>query len=142
MLAWISEMRRARMESTEVAAQVQKLCAPVNQRQTTRISDSLDAAYPMAGGLFDQSSGRAVDGWREGSQRLVPIGVEGWHRSQQAFGIGMPGIKKDLVACTGFEQRTSTHHRHSVGNLRHHRQIMRNEQHTQAVPLLQRLEQK
>ena len=130
------------MESTEAAAQVQGLCAPRNQRQTTRISDSLDAAYPMAGGLFDQSSRRAVDRWREGCQRLVPIGGEGWHRTQQAFGIGMPGIKKHLVACPGFEQTAPAHHRYAVGNLRYYRQIVGNEQHTQAVLLLQCFEQK
>src|SRR6202522_4643435 len=102
----MSEMSRARMcrPPWGTAAHLQGLCAPRTQPQTTRISDRLDAAYPMAGGLFDQSSGRPVGGSCQGGERLVPVGGEGGHWTQQAFCIGMPGVEEHLVAGGGLEQ--------------------------------------
>ena len=45
-------------------------------------------------------------------------------------------MEKHLVACAGLEQHTPAHHRHPVGNLRHHGEVMGNEQHPQAISLL------
>jgi len=54
----------------------------------------------------------------------IRLGVGG----NQRLGVGVFGVKKDLVGCAYFHQASQVHHRHAITDVPNHGQIVGNEQ--------------
>ena len=82
---------------------------------------------PLAG------AGAAID------QRLEAFrpGVGDRHRREQRLGVGMAGIFEQLGFVGDFDDAAEIHHGHPMADMRHHREVMCDEQIGEAVLSLQ-----
>src|SRR5260370_22976025 len=118
-----------------------------------RIGDR--AAGPMFMRDFDQRrNGARTLGYAESAARLESAarrhGMQGWdgacdrpqqtpalglqvrHGVQESAGVRVRRSEKYLAPLPEFHKTSGIHHRHAVGNLRDHGEIMRDEQHGQS----------
>ena len=63
-------------------------------------------------------------------------GIGNWYSAEEGFRVWMKGFEINLISGPCFDNSAKVHDGHSVRNVVHHRQIVRNEQIGQAVPLL------
>ncbi|EAP75187.1 hypothetical protein ISM_11385 [Roseovarius nubinhibens ISM] len=67
---------------------------------------------------------------RNGAERRAAFGLAGLRdAAQQAARVGMARRGKDVLGRTGLDQLTGIHHRHLVGDPRHHAEIMGDQDH-------------
>ncbi|MNL13966.1 hypothetical protein D3C87_1348900 [compost metagenome] len=59
------------------------------------------------------------------------------HRRHQHAGVGLFRARQDFLARAHFHQAPAVHHRDAVGDLRHHAEVVRDEQHRRIVRFLQ-----
>ena len=69
------------------------------------------------------------------------VRFQGWHSFEKPAGIGMRGIAKNLISRTDLNQVSRVHDRNSIGDIRNHRQIVRDEKHGEAEFVAQAGEQ-
>ena len=78
---------------------------------------------------------------RQQNALLLSFGIWIGHRGQKRLGIRMGGTLKKLINRSQFHNLTDIHHRHAVGNMAHHTQIVGDKQIGQTKLFLQLLKQ-
>ncbi len=94
-----------------------------------------------AEGAAGRRGARAEDVSGQNDSPTRRIGVRVWDRRQQRLGTGMMRCREDAILRSDLHHAPEIHHHHSVGDVSHHREVVRDEEAREPAALLQVLEQ-
>src|SRR3990170_3211834 len=104
--------------------------APVNQRRLFPGADLLrlpaTGTEPTPGGRIGRA-GHITLQQNSAFTAVARVGIGDWHGREQGLRIGVSGVFVDLVLVTEFDDLPEVHHRHPVGDVPHHGQIVGDE---------------